>query len=170
MFIARIQAQGLSISPAENKVYPEIFRPLIRPSHYHGFCVSAMSILSTLAALVRTLEEAMVCCRLAWLNEMLPYHVQPPSLLPLPVYSLQVQHSEGRRSLVLCCWMVCIPSSPAVWWTLCLYWAQGGFHWVPPCALRSANGWCPAPGSVYKATENSTPYPPGGLETRPPLL
>jgi len=41
---------------------------------------------------------------------------------------------------------------------------------VPLCAHRSGNGWCPAPVSVYEASENSAPYPPEGPETRPPLL
>ena len=65
MFLARIQALGLSVPPAEYRVYPGIFRPLIRSSQYHGFCISAMSVASMLTILERTLAAVMLCYRLA---------------------------------------------------------------------------------------------------------
>jgi len=64
-FLLRIQARGLSVPLVENMINPGIFRPLIWPSLYHSYCISAMSIPLTLTDLERTLEAAMPCCSLA---------------------------------------------------------------------------------------------------------
>ena len=47
-----------------------MFRPLIRPSRYHGSCISAMSIPLTLTALDRNLDAAILCGRLVLMNDM----------------------------------------------------------------------------------------------------
>ena len=90
LFLVRIQVLGLSIPPAETRVHPGIFRPLIRPSRYHGSCISAMFIPLTFTVLERTLEAAIVCCRLASINEVL--HSISFSLLLLftPIFSLKI--------------------------------------------------------------------------------
>jgi hypothetical protein len=40
-FLVSIQARGLSVPLMENRIYAEIFRPLIQPLQYHGSCISA---------------------------------------------------------------------------------------------------------------------------------
>jgi hypothetical protein len=59
-FLVRIQALGQSVPSAENRVYPAIFRPQIRPSRYHGSCISVMSSPLTLNALRITFDAAML--------------------------------------------------------------------------------------------------------------
>jgi hypothetical protein len=56
MFLARMQALGLSFPPAEYRVYPGKFRPLMQAPRYHGSCIRAMSIPLLLIVLVRILE------------------------------------------------------------------------------------------------------------------
>jgi hypothetical protein len=46
MFLARIQALGLSFPPAEYRVYPGIFRPLMQASRYHGYRMGVLLPLS----------------------------------------------------------------------------------------------------------------------------
>jgi len=65
LILLRIQDLDLSIPRAENRVCPGIFGPLIRPSRYYGFSISAMPIPLTLTVLERTLEAVILCCRLA---------------------------------------------------------------------------------------------------------
>jgi hypothetical protein len=64
MSLARIQALGLSVPPAEYRVYPGIFRPLKLSSRYHGSCIILMSIPFQLTVPAIILEAAMLCCRL----------------------------------------------------------------------------------------------------------
>ena len=64
MFLARIHALDLSFPLTEYGVYPGIPKPLTQPSRYHGFCISAKSILLSPTVLVRIPEAAMLCCRL----------------------------------------------------------------------------------------------------------
>lgn len=68
MFLTRIHAVGLSIPPAEKRVYPGVFRPIIWPVWYHSCCINATCIPFTPTVLVRTLEAAILCCRLAWIH------------------------------------------------------------------------------------------------------
>jgi hypothetical protein len=44
MSLARIQALGLPVPPADYRVYPGIFRHLKLSSRYHGSCIIVMSI------------------------------------------------------------------------------------------------------------------------------
>jgi len=103
MFLARIQALGLCVYPAEYRVYPGIFRPLIWSLQYNGSSISTMSIPLMLTVLVRILEAALLCCRLAVMNEMLltmscsASSSSSFSSSPLPISSLLVWHTEGRK-------------------------------------------------------------------------
>jgi len=53
MFLTKIQALGLSFPPAEYRVYPGIFKPLIQSLRYHSSCTSARSIPLTPTVLVK---------------------------------------------------------------------------------------------------------------------
>jgi hypothetical protein len=100
MFLASIQALGLSVPPADYGVYPGIFRSLIRPSRCHGSCISFMSISLKLTVLVRSIDAALLCCRLAKINGMLittsnlAYHEDQGCRhsLPTPLNSLSFSY------------------------------------------------------------------------------
>jgi hypothetical protein len=64
MFLARIQSLGLPGPPAEDKIYPGIFKPLIQSSRYHSSSISAMSIRLKFTVLVSNLNEQ--CSAAGW--------------------------------------------------------------------------------------------------------
>ena len=106
MFLTRIHAVGLSIPPVEKRVYPGIFRPIIRPSRYHGSCISATCIPFTPTVQVKTLEGALLCCRLAWTHYGTYYNtfslflllLLHLCLLLLPPFWFHTQKGEDRLS------------------------------------------------------------------------
>ena len=61
-FLVNVQALGLSIPLAVERIYTGIFRPLIRNLHYYGSCITLMAIPLTLTVIERTIKEATLCC------------------------------------------------------------------------------------------------------------
>ena len=113
---------------------------------------------SSNTVLVRTLDVAILCCSLAWINEMALPLSQASSCSSSSHFSSSAFSyffppglAPKGRSPVRRRWMVSIPSSPAPRRTLSLYWAQGGLQWVPSCAHRPSNGWCPVRGSSLRS-------------------
>jgi len=141
------------------------------PLQYNGSSISTMSIPLMLTVLVRILEAALLCCRLALMNEMIltmscsASSSSSFSSSPLPISSLLVWHTEGRRWPVLLHWRVSNPFPPVQRQMSCQCWAQGRPHWVPPCTHRLFFGWCQVPGLAYETTGNTALHPPKGPET-----
>ena len=170
MFRARIHALGLSFPPAEYWVYPGIFKTLIQLSRYHGSCICATSIPLPPTVLVKMLEAATLCCRLAWIKEMvhttsclatsssslLSAYLPSSGLTPRGVKIASPTLLKGRQfslsSAAMDDELILSTRRTPLDSTLCSY------------TLHS-----PIPSSAYGAVTDTAPYLPQGLGTRPPL-